>query len=62
MTTGQIFNKLFQSSTGPALVAYFFVPSQNFVGKKSLICLDEQHHLILVAMIINTLLNDAPTD
>ena len=62
VTTGQIFNKLFQWSTGSALVPYFFVPSQNFVGKKSLIHLDTQHHLILVAMIINTLLNNAPTD
>ena len=62
VTTGEIFNKLFQWSTGSALVPYFFVPSQNFVGKKSLIHLDTQHHLILVAMIINTLLNNAPTD
>ena len=61
VTTGQIFNKLFQSSTGSAPVN-FFVPGQTFVGKKSLSHEDIRRNFVLVSMIINSLLNDTPTD
>lgn len=55
VTTGQIFSKLFQSSTRSAPVRYFFGPGQNFVVQ-SLTRED------LVATITSSLLNDAPTD
>lgn len=62
VTTGQIFSKLFQSSTGSAPVRYFFVPGQTFVGKKSLTHEKGRLRFDLVSMVISSLLNDAPSD
>ena len=57
VTTGEIFSKLFQSSTGSVPVRYFFVPGQTFVAKRSLTYEDERPRFVLVARIINILLN-----
>lgn len=62
VTTGQIFSKLFESLTESRPIPYYFIPGQNFVGLERLTDHDERSELVLVAMVINSLLNDTRLD
>jgi len=62
VTAREIFSKLFESLTECRPIPYFFIPGQNFVGLERLTNHDERSELVLVAMVINSLLNDTCLD
>ena len=62
VATGEIFNKLFESLSESCPIPYFFIPGQNFVGLERLTNHHERSELVLVAMVINCLVNGTCLD